>query len=181
MRRKESEVEKFGEEGCSWASSLFHIFSHQQVERGVASFPQGRNPRGASWNRRNFVLNLMVPEVLSCHRPLPTFRAAEAADHPTPPICVTPLSSSVCVSSPYLPFFPFPTLAMIFARSPLEQSQPLSLWALSKAQLILPFHLPSQICLHCHLYLWSLDKDTGKRILSKWVHLPARSLELAGF
>lgn len=44
-----------------------------------------------------------------------------------------------------------------------------------------PFPPSSQVCLHCHLYLWSLDKDIGKRILSKWVHLPERSLELAGF
>ena len=182
MRRKDWEAEKSGEGGCSQISSLFHIFS--QIEGGTAGFLQGREPWGTSWNRKSFVWN---PAVVACPHPLPTFKAAEAASHPShvrpsPPqpslrLLWVPPSAAHLPSLPSSPSLPW----MLFAHSPLEQSQPLSLWALSKVQLTLPFHLPSQICLHCHLYLWSLDKDIGKRILSKWVHLPKRSLELAGF
>lgn len=52
-KKRQFEAEKSGEGGGSQISFLFCIFS-QQVDGGTASFPQGREPRGTSWNRRNF-------------------------------------------------------------------------------------------------------------------------------
>lgn len=78
-KKRQWESEKSGEGRCSQISSLSHIFS-QQVEGGTAGFPQGREPWGTSWNRRSFVWK---PVVGACPRPLPTFRAAEAASHPS--------------------------------------------------------------------------------------------------
>ena len=155
------------------------------MDGGTASFPQGREPWGTSWNRRNFGTLWWLRAIALClpseQQRLLTIPATHVPPNPTHLFWLlwAPPSAShlpTFHSSPSPPWW-------LFACSPLEQSQPLSLWctALSKVQLTLPFHLPSQICLHCHLYLWSLDKDIGKRILSKWVHLPERSLELAGF
>ena len=63
---------------------------------------------------------LWNPVVVASHSPLLTFRAAEAANHPSHsrpsqphPSFLIALSSSICISSPYLPLFSFPTLVTL--------------------------------------------------------------------
>lgn len=161
-----------------------------RAQKSVWTSPPGDTSCGAGslWEPR--VIGGSLFWTLGCfftyHCPLPTIRAADAANrlshlHPSSPhpsvwLFWVPQSASclhTVLSSPC-------TFAMIFACFPLEHWQQLPPWALSW-QLMLLFYLPSQVRLHCHLYLWGLDKDTGKRILSRWVHLHARSLELARF
>lgn len=38
-----------------------------------------------------------------------------------------------------------------------------------------------QVCFHYHLHFRIINQNIGKRFLHEWVHLPSRSLELAGF
>lgn len=42
-------------------------------------------------------------------------------------------------------------------------------------------HFIPQVHFHWHLYFWVIDKNIGKRILHDRIHLPSRSMELAGF
>lgn len=42
-------------------------------------------------------------------------------------------------------------------------------------------HFIPQVHFHWHLHFWVIDKNIGKRILHDRIHLPSRSMELAGF
>lgn len=42
-------------------------------------------------------------------------------------------------------------------------------------------HFIPQVHFHWYLYFWVTDKNIGKRILHDRIHLPSRSVELAGF
>lgn len=42
-------------------------------------------------------------------------------------------------------------------------------------------HFIPQVHFHWHLHFWVIDKNIGERILHDRIHLPSRSMELAGF